>query len=556
MFAFLGVVALTLGLIAPVLINRLDDYFRQQEEQSLQSRAAGTAEVLMHYIDLTIDDGWVVRKSKSGTPVLNPKVESLLQDGNLLESTANSVAQADVQLVFGTAHQDTDGVTVVDPYPNLAYDATLDLVPSRGQAQDPGIQPARADRAQVNRTQDWGLSVTLSNPYTGRASTLAAVVGLMLAMGVAALIVAMIVASFLAHRFTIPVTRLAEASRRLAEGDFSSRVPTDELATSTLELRALSVQFNTMADRLEESVSIIRRDRDYSRDLLADVSHELRTPIAAVRPFVELLQGPAGNDEAARAEFLEASAVQLDRLDWLSQNLLELSRLDSGLVLLDLRPDDVRGTIESAVEQSLATADRRGIELTASLPDRPLRIRHDPPRLGQVITNLVGNALKFTGRGGSVHVSAEPTDDGGARIEVIDTGVGIDAAELPRIFDRFYRGAEANEARGTGSGLGLSIVKSIVDMHRGTIAVESRVGRGTRFVVTLPRDPNEAARQAARPVYPSPDVGAPAIDPGQGQRFFTESSAPDEPPSATLENAEASSGQHGPVDQESRPSRP
>jgi two-component system phosphate regulon sensor histidine kinase PhoR len=246
-----------------------------------------------------------------------------------------------------------------------------------------------------------------------------------------------------------------------------------------------------MADRLEESVRIIRRDRDLSRDFLADVSHELRTPIAAMRTFIELLQGPAGTDGSARAEFLDSSAVQLDRLDWLAQNLLDLSKLDSGLVLLDLRPDDVRGTIESAVEQQLAAAERRGIGLSATLPDRPLRIRHDAPRVGQVVTNLVGNALKFTHRGGEVRVSARAEAGGGARIEVEDTGVGIDVAELPRIFDRFYRGSEANEARSTGSGLGLAIVKSIVDMHHGTIAVESRVGRGSRFVVTLPRDPRE-----------------------------------------------------------------
>lgn len=556
MFAFLLVVALTLGLIAPVLVNRLDDYFRQQEEQSLQLRADGTAKILKRYILLSVGDEAVVVQAPSGELVLNPKVETLLVQEQALTLMANTVAQADIDLLFGTAHQDTDGVMIVDPDPNLAYSATLDTQPARGQARDPAIPPAHAQAPQVNESQDWGLSVTLSNPYTSRASALAAVVGLLLAMGVAALIVAMIVASFLAHRFTIPLTRLTEASRRLAEGDFSSRVPTDELASSTLELRALSVQFNTMADRLEESVSIIRRDRDYSRDLLADVSHELRTPIAAVRTFVELLQGPAGEDEDARTEFLDAAAVQLERLDWLSQNLLELSKLDSGLVLLELRPEDVRGTIESAVEQALAAADRRGIRLTASLPDRPLRIRHDPPRLGQVITNLVGNALKFTGRGGSVHVVAEPTTDGGARIEVADTGVGIQAAELPRIFDRFYRGAEANEARGTGSGLGLSIVKSIVDMHRGSIAVESQVGRGTRFVVTLPRDPNEAARQASRPPFAGVGADAEAVDSGQGQQFFIDSPAPGEPRSPTLDQAAASSGLHGPVDQEGKPSRP
>jgi two-component system phosphate regulon sensor histidine kinase PhoR len=263
-----------------------------------------------------------------------------------------------------------------------------------------------------------------------------------------------------------------------------------------------------MADRLEESVGIIRRDRDRSRDFLADVSHELRTPIAAMRTFVELLQGPAGLDPEARAEFLGSSATQLDRLDWLAQNLLELSKLDSGLVLLDLRPDDVRGTIESAVEHQLAAAERKGVGLTVVLPERPLRISHDAPRVGQVVTNLVGNALKFTNPGGEVRVTARAEVDGGARIEVVDNGVGIPAAELSLIFDRFYRGTELNEARSTGSGLGLSIVKSIVDMHHGTIAVESRVGHGSRFVVTLPKDPREVTgRERAAP--DAPGTGSP-----------------------------------------------
>jgi signal transduction histidine kinase len=122
------------------------------------------------------------------------------------------------------------------------------------------------------------------------------------------------------------------------------------------------------------------------------------------------------------------------------------------------------------------------------LPAAPVRVRHDPQRIGQVVANLVANAVKFTPRGGSVGVDLASTADG-ARIEVSDTGVGIDPAELPHIFDRFYRGSRANEARGSGSGLGLAIVKSIVDMHGGAVVVESRVGEGSRFVVELPRDP-------------------------------------------------------------------
>ena len=516
--AFMGVVALTLILVAPVVVNRLDDYFRVQEEQSLRAQAEATAAILDRFIADTVGTDAVVI-NVDGKLQLNPAVRLALVDDNILDLAAHNVAHADIRLRFGLAHQELDGPLAVDPDPTLGFDMPLSEDPARGQLRDPSITPATADVARANAIQDWGMSVTLSNPYTSRANTLAAITGLLLLMASIAFMVAVLVAAYIAHRFSTPITRLTEASRRLAEGDLGSRVATDELSSGTLELRELSTQFNTMADRLEESVSIIRRDRDRSRDFLADVSHELRTPIAAMRTFIELLQGPAGKDTSARSEFLDSSAVQLDRLDWLAQNLLELSKLDSGLVLLELRPDDIRGTIESAVEQQLAAAERKGITLTVTLPDRPIRIHHDAPRVGQVVTNLVGNALKFTRRGGEVRVTARQDAGGGARIEVADTGVGIHPAELPRIFERFYRGSEANEARGTGSGLGLAIVKSIVDMHHGTIEVESRVGHGSRFVVTLPRDPRETTGpeategDPARKMDNSSPAGAPPLNP-------------------------------------------
>jgi signal transduction histidine kinase len=162
------------------------------------------------------------------------------------------------------------------------------------------------------------------------------------------------------------------------------------------------------------------------------------------------------------------------------------------LVLLDLRPDDLRAAVESAVEQTSAAATRRGVGLTLKVPETPIRIRHDPQRIGQVVANLVNNAIKFTAPGGAIAVDVAAAAEGAA-IEVRDTGVGIDPAELPHIFERFYRGSQANEARGSGSGLGLAIVRSIVDMHGGTVEVESRLGVGSRFTVTLPRDPRLVA---------------------------------------------------------------
>ena len=132
-------------------------------------------------------------------------------------------------------------------------------------------------------------------------------------------------------------------------------------------------------------------------------------------------------------------------------------------------------------------ARRKGVRIEVSAPDEPIRQPHDPLRMGQVLGNLLGNAIKFTPRGGQVHVTLEVTDTG-AELRVADTGVGINAAELPRVFERFYRGAQAHESRAAGSGLGLSIVRSIVEMHNGRVAISSTPGKGTEVSVDLPRD--------------------------------------------------------------------
>jgi signal transduction histidine kinase len=499
-YAFVGVVALTLALVSPVVINRLDDYFRTQETENLRVRQVAAGVVVRQFIQ-SITIGQPVLVAHGTELNVNPIVRNFLAGS--AQSIANFVAQADVRLSIGPTGSGIDGQpdVRVKPLPDGVYSATVTEPPGAGQARDPAVAvPPQDFVMEGGEFPDWGVRVEVISPYTSRASTITAVTGVLFVIAMIAFAIAVVVAAILSRRFTAPIRRLTEASRAIAEGDLESRVSPEAMGAGTLELVGLARQFNTMADRLQESVSIIRRDRDRSRDFLADVSHELRTPISALRTFNELLQGDAGNRPETRAEFLESSAVQLERLDWLAQNLLELSKLDSGLLLLELRPDDVRGAVESAVEQAGPAAAKRRIQLTLDTPDAPLRIRHDAPRVGQIVTNLVGNAIKFTGRGGRVRVRLSQEPDGGARIEVSDTGVGIDAVEMPRIFERFYRGSRANEARSTGSGLGLAIVKSIVDMHGGTVAVESRIGHGSTFVVTLPRDPRdalEAQRDAA-----------------------------------------------------------
>jgi signal transduction histidine kinase len=500
---FVGVVAVTLALVSLLVINRLGDYFDQQQRAELRARGETVAQYVAGVAEAASGIGPVV--SLEG--VVNPAVVAELQQSNQRGILADRLAQSDVDISIGY---------MVNGQFTAASGGQFHVVhladPQEGQTRE-RLVGLPVDFRVNSPFVPYVVRVTLSNPYTFRATALANVTGLLAIIGLIALGVSIIVAAGLARRFTVPLRRLTEASRGLAEGDLSRRVPGTVLRAGPAEMTELAVAFNTMAARVEEAVELIRRDRDRSRDFLADVSHELRTPIAALRTFNELLRERAGSDPAARAEFLESSGGQIERLDWLAQNLLELSKLDSGLVLLDLRPDDLRATVEQAVQQTAAAAERREIEIAIQLPEAPIRIRHDAVRIGQVVTNLVANGIKFTPRGGRVTVEVRQHRDG-ARIVVTDTGVGIDAQELPHIFERFYRGAQASEARGSGSGLGLAIVHSIVDMHGGSVVVESRIGGGSTFTVWLPRNP----RDQAPPAVASGTSPAEAQPEQQGER--------------------------------------
>jgi len=517
--AFVGVVVLTLGIVSVVVINRVDDYFASQTQADLAARTATVFDVVKQNVARGLGPTSTVVDPEAR---VNPLLRRLFQSEEAQRLLADQLAQANVRITIGLATRVPSGALSIVARPEGTFTATRVAPPRPGQSLDP-ITRTTDLVANEGRPSEYGIRIELSDPYTFRSSAVANVAGLLAVVGLLALALAVVVAAIAARRFAAPIRRLTEASRAIAEGEYSRRVPENPARTGAAELADLSRQFNAMAARLGESVEIIRRDRDRSRDFLADVSHELRTPIAALRTFNELLKEGASADPEAMAEFLESSAQQIDRLDWLATNLLELSKLESGLVLLDLRPDDLRACVESAVEQAQPAARRRGIQLELELPGHPLRIRHDPQRIGQVVSNLVGNALKFTPRGGRVSVAVRAADGGagdgaagdGARIVVTDTGVGIDTAELPRIFDRFYRGSRANEARGSGSGLGLAIVKSIVDMHAGRVSVESLVGRGSTFTVTLPRDPRANLPEPGRDAAPTGEATVSESSPGE-----------------------------------------
>lgn len=267
-----------------------------------------------------------------------------------------------------------------------------------------------------------------------------------------------------------PLRAMARASESIARGDLSTRVDVG----SRDEIGRLAQAFNQMAEELE----VTDRAR---RDLVANVSHELRTPIAALQAKLENI---VDGVEQADHDTLLVMVAQVERLGRLVQQLLDLSRLESGAVPLECREFAVASMLEHAVrEAQLAAPDAR---LSLLVEPADLTVAADAERLHQVVANLVANAVRHSPHGGQVTVAAREVT-AGVCIEVLDEGPGIAPAEAERVFERFYRSDYARSTRDGGAGLGLAIARWIVDLHGGDIHPEPRDPHGCRMVVTLPK---------------------------------------------------------------------
>lgn len=234
---------------------------------------------------------------------------------------------------------------------------------------------------------------------------------------------------------------------------------------------------------LVQNLTRVRRLEKVRRDFISNVSHELRTPLASLKALTETLRDGALNDPVAAPRFLERIEIEVDALTQMAQELLDLARVESGQVPIELSRVETGRLLASVADRMITQIDRAGLDLTvehsADLPD----IRANTTRLEQVLVNLIHNAIKFTPPGGQVVLSARQ-DTGFVCFSVKDSGVGIPEDELERVFERFYKADRARSSGGTG--LGLSIARHIVAAHGGTIWVESVEGHGSTFNFTIP----------------------------------------------------------------------
>src|SRR3954471_1867516 len=275
---------------------------------------------------------------------------------------------------------------------------------------------------------------------------------------------------------------LEAATERLGRGALSARAP----ETGGDEIAHVARSFNRMAGGLaarDEALRVLDRLR---RQMLADVSHELKTPLTAMRGYLETLRMPHVDlDAPTRERYFQTLERETHRLDRIVQDLVDLARLEHGFGILDVRVFALERLFAHVVERHEQDARARRITMRVRIAPEADQIVGDPDRLEQVVENLVANALRHTPAGGAIEMCGR-VDGGSVVLTVADSGTGIDAAHLAHVFERFYKAAEARTSDGTGSGLGLSIAKAIVERHHGTIAVTSAPG-GTTFTIVLPQ---------------------------------------------------------------------
>lgn len=298
--------------------------------------------------------------------------------------------------------------------------------------------------------------------------------------------VALIFATVLASLAVLgPVRRrlanLELAAKAVESGDLSARARED----GADEVAGLARAFNSMASRLDERAQELANHERARRLLLADVSHELSTPLTSMRGYLETLAMPSTqSDQATRDRYLQIVSDETRRLEVIVGDLLDLARLEAGGTAID-RDDVAVESIFGAVEaRHIRVAATTGVTLHTSIEPGAEIVRGDGRRLEQAVQNLVANAVRHTPTGGSVSVESR-REGGGVIFSIRDTGEGIAPEHLPRLFDRFYKVETARGTSAQGSGLGLSIVKAIVDRHNGTVHVTSS-SSGTTFELRLP----------------------------------------------------------------------
>jgi two-component system OmpR family sensor kinase len=454
---FLAITAAALGLIYFIVMPELEDNLEQEQMADLRRVARGA----------------------------ETSLETLIGRGDIrageLDSRVRSAADAAAaRLTLLSVQRSEDGRTLFFPLSDSHQQRAVPRHPvlerraAREGRSQTGFQTFDGERlGQIAQPLEFGgdaVWVALySRSFDDVAETVAFVRERVLAASVAALLLALVGGYLVAQALSRRVRRLERGARAVAEGRFTRPLP----ITSADELGQLTRTFNEMQSQLLQ-VDVARKE------FVATASHELRTPIFSLAGFVELLQHEE-LDEATRQEFLETMREQVARLQKLSVDLLDLSRLDAGSVKIQHEAVDLSELARSVVGEFTPALAEHETKLDVRVPDGGLEARCDPERVAQIMRILLDNAIRHTPQGTHVTVSAI-RDNGATELTVADTGPGLSDGAGGKVFERFYTGDAAR-----GAGLGLAIARELAERMDGRIKLSSRPG-STTFTLELPAD--------------------------------------------------------------------
>ncbi len=444
LLSFLVVILITVGTVSFFVARSSWDQIRQYEENTNQVRTARAVSLISGFY-----------ASNGNWNGIQELIETLatMEQRRIIITDVNNIVIADSQNVLQGKeyHQNDDGIQL--------YKRSFGTPsgPQRGQ-------PNQADL----------IATLYVSPLTSTVTSLIrAINGFLLIGALLAVGLALIITFFISRRITSPIRALTNSARRLGKGDFSQRVN----IKSKDEVGELAQTFNLMAGNLEHTEKL-------RRNMVADVAHELRTPLSNVYGYLEAIRDDVVKPDKATIASLSEEVTLLTRL---VDDLQELTLADAGELKLVRQPEDISQLIAQSVTAIRTKINSKGLEISSEVQEGLPLVNIDYYRIGQVLRNLLENAYKHTASGGKIIVTAR-RENNMVKISVNDTGEGISAEDLPNMFERFYRVDKSRARTAGGSGLGLTIVKRLVEAHGGSVGVQSELGKGSSFSFTLPID--------------------------------------------------------------------
>ena len=504
LYAKLVAVLVGFGLImsfAFVMVMRYSDTVRRQELSQRVYRTYASQLVKEHIFPKDRLDPSAFAPVFDHIKVVNPRIDAYLIDagGAILASTSRA----------GTLQRKTVDLRPIKAF--LADDAKLPIL-GDDPTDDDDQRVFTATRITLAGHGEAYLYLVIKGvrsesavqqileSYVLRENVSVIASGLLLALLAGALIIGLL---------TRRIQRLAGVMDRFRESGFAEQpAPNSPRAHAGDEIDRLAGTFNEMADRLLAQMRELRQTDSMRRELVANVSHDLRTPLASLQGHLETLQYKAERlSEAEKRNYLEIALRQSEQLSQLVAKLFELAKLDAERPAMLAEPFVLADLVQDVVQQFELAAQGKGIALDAQLPLEGPLVFGDIGLIERALRNLIENSLRFTPAGGAIRVIVIAGEDR-ATVQVTDTGTGIDAADLPRIFDRFYRGEKSRSDSSGNAGLGLAITKRILELHDSAVSVASQAGF-TIMSFTLAYA--AAGETAAAPASRHPLSGVPTL---------------------------------------------